>query len=160
MIEKLASWFDGLSSREKILVSVAAILSALLVAIYGVYFPLTNAIHEKRVEYREALERRVAIEALLTQANQKQNVAVVADMTGPLEQLVNQRATEAGFALEKADAAGNGRVSISMAQARPAALMKWLAELEMAGIVAEQIEVKAGSAGTVTVNATLAVGGQ
>lgn len=160
MSEKLSNWFERLSLREKILVGVAATLSALLVAIYGVYFPLTNAIHEKRVEYREALERRVAIEAMVAQANQKQTGSVVADMSGPLEQVVNQRATEAGFTLEKADAAGNGRVSISMAQARPAALMKWLAELEMAGIVAEQIEVKAGSAGTVSVNATLARGEQ
>jgi general secretion pathway protein M len=160
MIEKLTSWFDGLSLREKVLVGVAATLSALLVAIYGVYFPLTNSIHEKRVKYREALERRVSIEAIVVQANQKQAGSVAADMTGPLEQVVNQRATEAGFTLEKADAAGNGRVGISMAQARPAALMKWLAELEMAGIVAEQIEVKAGSAGTVSVNATLARGGQ
>ena len=160
MIEKLANWFDRLSLREKVLVSVAAILSALLVAIYGIYLPLTNSIHEKRVEYREALERRVAIEAMAAQANQKRTGSVVADISGPLEQVVNQRATEAGFALEKADAAGNGRVSISMAQARPAALMKWLTELEMAGIVTEQIEVKAGSAGTVSVNATLARGEQ
>lgn len=160
MNEKLANWFDGLSLREKVLVSVAAILAALLVAIYGIYLPLTNSIHEKRVEYREALERRVAIEATVVQANQKQAGSVVADMPGPLEQVVNQRATEAGFTLEKADAAGNGRLSISMAQARPAALMKWLAELETAGIVAEQIEVKAGSAGTVSVNATLARGEQ
>jgi general secretion pathway protein M len=160
MSEKLSNWFDGLSLREKILVGVAATLSALLVAIYGVYFPLTNAIHEKRVDYREALERRVAIEAMVAQANQKQVESVVADKSGPLEQVVNQRATEAGFTLEKADAAGNGRVSISMAQARPAALMKWLAELETAGIVVEQIEVKAGSAGTVSVNATLARGRQ
>ena len=160
MSEKLSNWFDGLSLREKILVGVAATLSALLVAIYGVYFPLTNAIHEKRVDYREALERRVAIEAMVAQANQKQVESVVADKSGPLEQVVNQRATEAGFTLEKADAAGNGRVSISMAQARPAALMKWLAELETAGIVVEQIEEKAGSAATVSVNATLARGRQ
>ena len=160
MIDKLANWFGGFSLREKVLVSVAAILSALLVAIYGIYFPLTNAIHEKRVEYREALERRVAIEAMVAQANQKQAVSVIADMSGPLEQVVNQRATEAGFTLEKADAAGNGRVSISMAQARPAALMKWFAELELSGIVTEQIEVKAGNAGTVSVNATLARSGQ
>jgi general secretion pathway protein M len=155
MIDKLVNWFEALSLREKVLVGVAAILSALLVAIYVVYFPLTSSIQEKRVEYREALERRVAVEAMATQSSG----AVVAT-AGPLEQMVNQRATEAGFTLEKADPAGNGRVTIAMAQARPAALMKWLAELELEGIVADQIEVKAGSAGTVSVNATLARGTQ
>lgn len=160
MIEKLVNWFEALSLRERVLVGVAAILSALLVAIYGVYFPLTTSIQEKRVAYREALERRVAVEAMVAQANQKQSGAAVVSTTGPLEQVVNQRATEAGFTLEKADAAGNGRVSIAMAQARPAALMKWLAELELEGIIAEQIEVKAGSAGTVSVSATLARGGR
>jgi general secretion pathway protein M len=160
MIEKLANWFEALSLREKVLVGVAAILSVLLVAIYGVYFPLTTSIQEKRVAYREALERRVAVEAMVAQPNQKPRAAAVTATSGPLEQVVNQRATEAGFALEKADAAGNGRVAIAMAQARPAALMKWLAELELEGVVAEQIEVKAGSAGTVSVSATLARGGQ
>lgn len=161
MIEKLANWFEALSLRERVLVGVAAVLSALLVAIYGVYFPLTTSIQEKRVAYREALERRVAVEAMVAQANAKQSgVAVAAATTGPLEQVVNQRATEAGFTLEKADPAGNGRVVIAMAQARPAALMKWLADLEQQSIITEQIEVKAGSAGTVSVNATLARGGQ
>lgn len=160
MIDKLVNWFEALSLREKVLVGVAAILSALLVAIYVVYFPLTSSIQEKRVEYREALERRVAVEAMATQAIQKQSSGAVVATAGPLEQMVNQRATEAGFTLEKADPAGNGRVTIAMAQARPAALMKWLAELELEGIVADQIEVKAGSAGTVSVNATLARGTQ
>lgn len=160
MIDKLANWFEALSLREKVLVGVAAVLSALLVAIYGIYFPLTTSIQEKRVAYREALERRVTVEAMVAQANKKPSGAAVIATTGPLEQLVNQRATEAGFTLEKVDAAGNGRVTIAMAQARPAALMKWLAELEPEGIVAEQIEVKAGSAGIVSVNATLARGGQ
>jgi general secretion pathway protein M len=97
---------------------------------------------------------------MVAQANQKQSGVAIVSTTGPLEQVVNQRAVEAGFTLEKADAAGNGRVSIAMPQARPAALMKWLAELELEGIIAEQIEVKAGSAGTVSVSATLARGGR
>lgn len=160
MIDKMANWFDGLSLRERLLVGMAAVLSALLIAIYGIYIPLTTSIQEKQVAYREALERRVAIEAMVEQANQRQIVAIVAAPAGPLEQLVNQRATEAGFTLEKADPAGNGRVSIKMPQARPTALMKWLAELEQEGIVAEQIELKVGSAGTVSVNATLARGAQ
>ncbi len=160
MTDKLANRFEALSLREKVLVGIAAVLTALLVAIYGIYFPLTTSIQEKRVVYREALERRVAVEAMVAQGSQKPSGAAVIATTGPLELVVNQRATEAGFTLEKVDAAGNGRVAIAMAQARPAALMKWLAELELEGIVAEQIDVKAGAAGTVSVNATLARGAQ
>ena len=67
MTDKLANWFEALSLREKVLVGIAAVLSALLVAIYGIYFPLTTSIQEKRVVYREALERRVAVEAMVAQ---------------------------------------------------------------------------------------------
>ena len=49
---------------------------------------------------------------------------------------------------------------ITAASNAEACLGEWLAELELEGIIAEQIEVKAGSAGTVSVSATLARGGQ
>ncbi len=158
MIAKLSGWYLALSLREKILVGIAAALSAILVAIYGVYLPLVASIQDKRTEYRAALERRLAVEAMVASAADRPTKMPVPKVAGPIEQLVSQRAVEAGFSLEKAEAVGNGRVAIAMAQARPPALLKWLAELEQAGIVVEQIDIKAATGGSVTIAATL-VGG-
>jgi len=158
MMQQIIQWFTGLSLREKILVGIASMLLALVVAIYGIYFPLTSAILDKRIEYREALERRVAIEAMVAHAARKQPGAAATESGAAVETLINQSATEAGFTLEKLDAAGTEGAVITITQARPSALLKWLAELELRGLRTEQIDIKTGSAGTVTVNATLARG--
>ncbi|HEX4873358.1 MAG TPA: type II secretion system protein GspM [Sphingorhabdus sp.] len=160
MMQPIIHWFTALSLREKVLVGIATVLLALVVTIYGIYFPLTSAITEKQIEYREALERRVAIEAMVDNAVQKQPQAVAVISDTAVETVINQSAAEAGFTLEKVDAAGNDRAVITITQARPSALMKWLAELELKGVITEQIDVKTGSAGTVSVNATLAKGGR
>lgn len=160
MKQQVIQWYSGLSSREKVLVGIAAALFALVFTIYGVYFPLTSAITEKRLAYREALERRVSIEAMVDNAaqNQPKAAAIISDTS--LETLINQSAAEAGFTLEKVDASGSDRTVITITQARPSALLKWLAELELQGVITEQIDVKAGNAGTVAVNATLVKGGR
>lgn len=160
MKQQVIQWYTGLSSREKVLVGIAAALFALVFTIYGVYFPLTSAITEKRLAYREALERRVSIEAMVDNAaqNQPKAAAIISDTS--LETLINQSAAEAGFTLEKVDASGSDRNVITITQARPSALLKWLAELELQGVITEQIDVKAGNAGTVAVNATLVKGGR
>ncbi|MFD1766649.1 type II secretion system protein GspM [Sphingorhabdus buctiana] len=160
MKQQVIQWYTGLSSREKVLVGIAAALFALVFTIYGVYFPLTSAITEKRLAYREALERRVSIEAMADNAAQNQPKAAAIIFDTSLETLINQSAAEAGFTLEKVDASGSDRAVITITQARPPALLKWLAELELQGVITEQIDVKAGSAGTVGVNATLVKGGR
>ena len=90
--------------------------------------------------------------------NQPKAAAIISDTS--LETLINQSAAEAGFTLEKVDASGSDRTVITITQARPSALLKWLAELELQGVITEQIDVKAGNAGTVAVNATLVKGGR
>jgi general secretion pathway protein M len=156
MMERLSSWFVNLSVREKLLVSVAGLLVSGLIAVYGLYMPLTSSIQAKHQEYRAALERRVAVEEAVTDASNARTEAAPAATTGPLELGISQSASEAGFTLDRAEAAGNGRVAIAMAQARPSALLKWLAEQELQGIVAEKIDIKAGANGTVSIDATMA----
>ncbi|MEY4999666.1 MAG: hypothetical protein RIS00_1710, partial [Pseudomonadota bacterium] len=43
MIEAFKNWYNNMSLRERVMVAVAAGLSAVVVAIYGLYLPLTNA---------------------------------------------------------------------------------------------------------------------
>ncbi len=101
MKQQVVQWYTGLSLREKVLVGIAAALFALVFTVYGVYLPLTSAITEKRLAYREALERRVSIEAMVDNAaqNQPKAAAIISDTS--LETLINQSAAEAGFTLEK-----------------------------------------------------------
>ncbi len=156
MIENLTVWFSELTLRERILLGIAAILSASLIAIYGLYIPLNQAIHQKRIDYREALEQRAAIEMASDSVGRNAQAPMKTFVTSPLDQFINQSATEAGFAPDSVTLDRIGRVSIILRQARSPAMLKWLAELERNGVGVEQIEVKAGTDGTVSVSATLA----
>lgn len=160
MIDTVRNWYAALSLRERIMVGVAAGLTAVLVAIYGLYLPLTQAITDQRVAYREALERRVAVEAMVADLRSKSATGASARASVALDKSVQASAADAGFSLDQVAAEGDARVSFVIAQARPAALMKWLAENETAGIAVERIDVKPAGADTVSAQVQLARGEQ
>jgi general secretion pathway protein M len=60
-----------------------------------------------------------------------------APLTGRFADAVRARAADAGFALATLDEDGPSRVRVSIASARPAVLVPWLARLENAGILVD-----------------------
>lgn len=160
MIASLKNWFDALSRREQILVAVAGGLAAILLAVW-IAIALSNAVDAKQDEYTEALDRRARIEAralALTNAAKAPPIAVRTQ--GPLDLAVSQSATERGFTLDKSEASGSDRVAVVIGQARPTALFGWIAELEAQSVVADEITIRPGTNGTVSVTVTFARQGQ
>lgn len=153
MMSALQHWFDGLSLREKIMIAVAALLTGIVAIIFLIALPLIGGIQAKQKIYLAALERRAQIEARI--GNIAAAAPVSANFQGSLQSLISQSAAEAGFALDRADAPAPDSVNISMAQAKPKALMAWLNDWETQGIFAEQLDMKAGNDGTVSVTALL-----
>lgn len=154
MISALQIWFNALSLREKLMIAAAAALSAVIILIFLIGLPLLAAIETKQQEYVAALDRRARVEARI------ENLATAApaadnNLSGSLQSVISQSAAEAGFALDRADPAAADGLEIAMAKARPKALMTWLNDWEARGIVAEQVDIKAGTDGTVSVTALL-----
>ncbi len=155
MMDSFKSWFMALSSREKIMVAVAGVLAAGVIGVYAITLPLLGAIQNKQQEYFTALDRKAAIISQVQSAmGAQKNISSLPD--GSVQQIISQSATEAGFAMDRADAKGADRVEFVMAKAKPNALMAWLNDWEERGLVTERLDIKAGIDGTVSVTATLA----
>ncbi len=156
MIARLQNWYLALSRREQILVGVAAGLAAIVLA-GGIAVALTNAVDVKRTAYFDALERRARIEAralALTNAAKAPPVAIA--VSGPLDLAISQSAAERGFTLDKSEASGNDRASVIIGQARPTALFGWISELEGQSVIVDEITMRPGTNGTVSVTVTFA----
>jgi general secretion pathway protein M len=154
-MDVIYTWFAALSQREKIMVSAAGLLLAIIVGIYAITLPLLGAIDTKREEYLAALDRRGQIEARIGNSKNTSRQIVNVDSSEPLQIVLSQSSAEAGFAADAITAQGNDAVSISMAKAKPIAFMSWIMDLEDRGITTKTLTMKAGTDGTVAISAEL-----
>lgn len=152
MIDFIRTWFDALSSREKILISVLAVLLAGFIMFYGVFKPFSGAMDNAELRYQEAIERQVRIEAKAAffDATKQGSEGEVQSVSGPIETIISQSAGEAGFATSAINAQSDGSVTMAIDSAKPTALFRWIAMLEQRGIMVSEISVNPGSNETVT----------
>ena len=152
------TWWRERSLREQRLLLVMSALLAITILWLGIYRPVQAALSSARERHQLSVvtlgEARAQAEALgqLSKAD-------ALGPTGPLAPLVTQAANEAGFANATVAPQGDRRVSVSIPSARPAPVLSWIAALEARGIVVERLTARANSDPTLTVDATLAVGG-
>jgi general secretion pathway protein M len=156
MIGAIASWWSGLSTRERWLVGVAGALAGIVIGWFLILSPLLNAIDDAREAHRAATDRHAAImaQAALLRAPAALRPANASAAT--LDLVIAQSAAERGFTLDRNDAAGGGRTTIAMASANAPALLAWLSGLEAAGIKVADVTMRPNGNGTVTMTATLA----
>ena len=155
----LRAWFDGRSLREKRLILVMLGLLALTLIWYAVICPIGDALSSERSRHADAVirlgETRAAVAALRGIERDRP-----APLTGRFADAVRARAADAGFALATLDEDGANRVRISIASARPAVLIPWLARLEAAGILVDTAALTNNGDQTVGVQLALKARGQ
>jgi general secretion pathway protein M len=154
MMQRMTAWYIGLTTRERILVSVAGALAALIVLIYGIVLPVGNALDKAAVRHREATERAGRIAAgidVLKRAPQGR--AAVA--SGPVEQIAAGSAQEAGFVVQSNQKRGADMAVLVIPTARPSAVLAWLDGLAGQGLAVEQVTMTPAPDGSVAVNVTL-----
>lgn len=154
MIENLKTWYFALTSRERVLVSVAGILTAVVVVIFGILLPTMSALEQAESGLDEAVQRRGRIEAAVEAAS-LQKPAAALPAQADIDLVVTQGAAEKGFDLLKPTNSAPGQVDFRIEQARAPALLAWLSELESQGISVSTITIRGGTNGSVTVEAQL-----
>jgi general secretion pathway protein M len=154
MIENLKTWYFALTSRERVLVSVAGILTAVVVVIFGILLPTMSALEQAESGLDEAVQRRGRIEAAVEAAS-LQKPAAALPAQADIDLVVTQGAAEKGFDLLKPTNSAPGQVDFRIEQARAPALLAWLSELESQGISVSTITMRSGANGSVTVEAQL-----
>lgn len=157
MIAAARLWFAALTQREQYLVGTAGILTALVVAIFGILLPVLAAIESAKVDHDEAVQRRGRIVATVESA-QTQRTSAPTPSTADIDLLITQGAGEKGFDVVKSANAAPGQISFRIEQARAPALLAWLTELEAQNIAVRGVTLRSSANGTVSVDAQLQMG--
>lgn len=157
MIATLKLWFDGRSRREKHLLIVMAALFVVTI-VWALYLPIGDALSSAKTRYTDAVIRfgetqtRVRAVDVLRRGG--------AQLPGPLDTVIRDRANDAGFDLASVGPAPGGGVQIAIAKAKPAALLGWIATLEASGILVESLSATDNRDRTVAVQMTVKAQGQ
>ncbi len=150
----LRTWFAGRALREKRLILVMLALLAITIVWAGVIRPVRDGLSSARERHADAVIRlgQTLNEVEAVKSAQR---AGIQPLSGALADTVRAKADEAGFALATLDQDGPDRVKISIANARPGALLGWIAGLEQAGILVESTSLTPNGDQTVAAQMTL-----
>lgn len=154
MIDNLRNRFMALTMRERILLSLAAFITALTILVYLITIPALNAIDAQKDEYRAALERRASIEQKVAQANGSSGDRGKVMPAEKLRGIIDISAGEAGFTLERAEARQSGVVDVAITGVQATSVMQWMAELRTRGISVRNVELATSANGAVSFTAT------
>ena len=138
MIARFRLWFDGRSRREKwLILAMLALLGVTIV--WGIIRPLDEALSSARRRNADAAIRlaqtRAQVDAVRTVRRARPEAPAV-----PLDGLIRESASAAGFALDSVAADGN-KLRVHINSARGGALLGWLGELEGRGVLVDQLNV-------------------
>ena len=135
MSNQIKSWFLMLSSREKTLVSIAAVAVTLMLfwliiinPILSKHDKLSKLTEDKRVELR-IMQRQ---SALVQQLQQQVNSASIKKVTGNPQQLIEQalQTWRLKPTLQRMQSQGTNKVAVSLKNAEADKVMRFIAELE------------------------------
>ncbi|THD36961.1 MAG: type II secretion system protein M [Sphingomonas sp.] len=138
MIARFRTWFDGRSRREKWMILVMLALLGVTI-VWLVVLPIDDALSSARRRNADAAiqlaQTRGQVDAV--RALRRTRPVVLAD---PIDLVVRQSASNAGFALDSV-AADGAKLRVHIASARGGALLGWLGELEGQGVLVDQLSV-------------------
>ena len=147
-------WWQTRTLREQRLVLAMLALLAIVLAWLLVVRPLGDG-------YAAARERHGAAVVALAEARARaEEIERIqqrrpAALTAPVETLIGQSASEAGFALSQLRAEGGNRVTVAMASARPQAFFGWVGQMESThGLIVDRLSAGVNSDQTLAVEVT------
>jgi len=153
MISRLRTWHGGLTPRERLLVDIAGVLTALVVLVYGIVLPVGRAFDAAALRLDTALVRSGRLMAQIDAL--KRPAAGSTAAAGPVDQRIAASAEAAGLVLQSNQARGADSAEIALPAARGPAVLAWIDGLAAQGIAVDTLTVTPGADGSVSVNAVL-----
>lgn len=138
MIAQLRRWFDGRSRREKWLILVMLALLGVTI-VWAVILPIDDALSSARRRNADAAIRLAQTRAQVDAVKALRRARPEPPAT-PLDALVRESASAAGFALDSVTPDG-AKLRVRLNSARGGALLAWLGGLEEQGAIVDQINV-------------------
>lgn len=154
MIDAARLWWAERAQREQILLIIMAVFLLIVFLWLGITRPLFAGAEAARLRHEKAVidEATVQIKArALKAALAAPSVA----LDGPLQTVITQSASDAGFTLSRVDPTGMDAVSVTLVSAKSPAFFAWLNKLNAQGIFAEQVSVRTNTDATIAADALL-----
>lgn len=155
--EAFTTWLSGRSIRERWLLALLLAIAVPLLVVLLIYQPTIERLEQAKQRHAAAVLQHGQV---LAQLAQLKSVAVAGPTpsTAPLAIRVTDLAAQAGIRLSASEPRGTDRLSISLAPLSPTAGLRWLRQLESAGIRIQDLGISPQGQGLVTINAILAHG--
>lgn len=153
MTDSLKLWWRGRTLREQRLVLAMGGLAVLVLAWLLIIRPLDDALSSARERHGEAVIALAEARARADAIAAAEQVAPT-NLGAPVDTVLNQAASEAGFPVARVERQGTNQATIVIDSARPQALFGWVDRMEERGLIVERLVVTANSDQTVSVQAT------
>ena len=153
MTETLKIWWRTRSLREqRLLLAMLALLTAVFLWLL-IIRPLGDALSRARERHGAAV---LAVAEARAQAASITGLqaSTPAAPTGPIDTMLNQSATEAGFTVSQLQPEGPNQATITMATVRPPAFFGWISQMEGRGLVVQRMSATTNSDQTLSVQVT------
>lgn len=158
MGETLRVWWQGRTLREQRLLVVMSALTALILGWLLILRPLDDALAAAKERHgaavlsvAEARAQAAEIERLRKQAGPRQ--------TRPLNALVGDSASAAGFPVKSLEDVGGGAVRLVLESVRPQAFFAWVAQMERQGLIAVEMTARPNTDKTLAAEVTFRMRG-
>ena len=153
MNETLKIWWRTRSLREqRLLLAMLALLTAVILWLL-IIRPLGDALSRARERHGAAVLAVAEARAQAASITGLQSSAPAAP-TGPIDTILSQSATEAGFPVSRLEPEGPNQATITMATVRPPAFFGWISQMESRGLIVQRMSATTNSDQTLSVQVT------
>jgi general secretion pathway protein M len=152
----MSMWWAQRSRRERRLILVMLALAMVVLGWLMVVRPLSDALDTAKARHAAATVALGEARARLGQSVGPRAMAAAP----PVDSLIGQTASEAGFAGARIAGQGPMRVSVAIDAARPQALFAWILRLEQSGVAVEQLRARVNSDRTLAAEIALRARGR
>lgn len=154
MNEAFRNWWRTRSLREQRLILAASALLAIVLLWLLILRPLGDALSRAKERHGEAARMLAEARAQVALIGRLERRATPA-LGAPLEVLISQAATEAGFPVTRVQPEGPSVATFVSNSVRPQAFFTWVGQMETArGLSVERLSATTNSDQTLTVEVT------
>lgn len=150
-MKKYLGWFYALSEREQKMVSLAGIVSVIMIFYFALWAPLNNALVQQQKLLDSQSAFAVWVDEQAGRAATLRQSASGTSFTGSLTQLVNQTTRTSKIQVARMQPVGDN-LQITIDEVLFSDLMQWLDVIERRGVVVIQSDItESNNAGYVQV---------
>jgi general secretion pathway protein M len=150
-MKKYLGWFYALSEREQKMVSLAGIVSVIMIFYFALWAPLNSALAQQQKLLEKQSAFAVWVDEQAVKAASLRQSASGASFNGSLTQLVNQTTRSSKIQVARMQPVGDN-LQITIDDVLFSELVKWIDVLERRGVVVIQSDItESNNAGYVQV---------